>query len=146
MLKMILISIATLSALAAASDSEREVVYRGDSLTPMNITPTFDNGYLVVYDRSNVALYTPDGTRAYRIKTPGAARIPNVAVNGSGFVTDDSGQIGVANPNGGESNALAFPVASPVGGVSIASGGVVNSANSLGQISPGSIFSVYGNN
>jgi len=94
----------------------------------------FASGDLVLWNGLTLAT-------TYASPTTLTAQIPAGELANQG-----SGQMVVANPNGGESNALAFTVASPAGGVSIASGGVVNSASSLAQISPGSIFSVYGNN
>jgi hypothetical protein len=84
MSRMILIFALIFSALAAASDSAHQAAYRADTLTPINITPTFDNGYLVVYNHEDVALYAPDGTLSYRIKVPETALIPNVAVHADG--------------------------------------------------------------
>jgi hypothetical protein len=82
--KAILLSTMILSTVTAGPDSARVVYYRADTLTPMNITPTFDNGYLAVYDRDDVAVYAPDGMLVYRIKIPYASRIPNVAVDTDG--------------------------------------------------------------
>ena len=36
-----------------------EVYYQGD-LTPLNITPTFDKGYLFVYDSQKIDVYAPE--------------------------------------------------------------------------------------
>jgi hypothetical protein len=64
----LLIALTALPAFAAS----REVVYHGD-LAPLNITPTFDNGYLLVWEGNaaehtdrRIAVYRPDGTLAYR--------------------------------------------------------------------------------
>jgi hypothetical protein len=55
----------------------RDVYYQGD-LAPLNILPTFDKGYLAVYEPEHtIALYGPDGSLAYRAKAlvPGAKYI-----------------------------------------------------------------------
>jgi uncharacterized protein (TIGR03437 family) len=57
-----------------------------------------------------------------------------------------AGQIVVVNPNGAESNAIAFVVSAPANSVAISSGGVVNAASFVPEISPGSIISIFGNN
>ena len=51
-----------------------EVYYQGD-LAPLNIAPTFNRGYLVVYDRDRqIAVFGPDGALLYRaaVRVPGA--------------------------------------------------------------------------
>jgi hypothetical protein len=53
------------------------VHYQGD-LAPLNILPTFDKGYLAVYEPEHtIPLYRPDGSLAYRAKAlvPGAKSI-----------------------------------------------------------------------
>ncbi len=43
-----------------------DVYYRGD-LAPLNIVPTFDKGYLAVYEpQEAISLYRPDGSLAYK--------------------------------------------------------------------------------
>jgi hypothetical protein len=52
----------------------RDVYYQGD-LAPLNILPTFDKGYLAVYEPEHtIALYEADGSLAYRAK----ALVPGV--------------------------------------------------------------------
>jgi len=62
------------------------------------------------------------------------------------LVNQGTGQISVANPNGTESNVMAFTVSAPSDAVVINSGGVVNGASLVPPISPGSIFSIFGSN
>ena len=53
----------------------RDVYYQGN-LTPLNITPTFDKGYLAVYEPEHaVSLYRPDGSLAEKV-TP---QVPHAA-------------------------------------------------------------------
>jgi len=81
---LLLLIISDPSAAAQAHD----VYYQG-SLTPLNDVPTFDHGYLVVYDLdSRVDVFAPDGTLMYRVpaKVPGTdwAAIENAAVDSDG--------------------------------------------------------------
>ena len=67
-----LISICILSASSAFAQGH-DVYYQGD-LTPLNTTPTFEHGYLAVYDWKNkVDLFSPDGTFLYSA----AANVPD---------------------------------------------------------------------
>ena len=51
----------------------RDVYYQGD-LTPLNILPSFDKGYLAVYEPEHaISLYRPDGSLAYKV----TARVPH---------------------------------------------------------------------
>lgn len=53
----------------------RDVYYQGN-LTPLNITPTFDKGYLAVYEPEHaVSLYRPDGSLAEKVTT----QVPHAA-------------------------------------------------------------------
>lgn len=72
----------------SATAQVHDVNYQG-SLGPLNITPTFDHGYLVVYDRDDeVEVFAPDGALMYSVpaKVPGCARawIRNGAVDTDG--------------------------------------------------------------
>ncbi len=72
-----------LLATALASGQMRDVHYRG-SLTPLHITPTFDHGYLTVYDHDpDLDVYAPDGSLMYRTSAQAPdgshARIGNAA-------------------------------------------------------------------
>jgi hypothetical protein len=73
---------------ASAAAQVHDVNYQA-SLAPLNTTPTFDHGYLVVYDWDNrVDVFAPDGTLMYKVsaKVPGSARagIENGAVDSDG--------------------------------------------------------------
>lgn len=55
----------TLLSLNALTTEMREVYYQGD-LAPLNIGPTFDKGYLIVYKtHAGVTIYSPDGSMLY---------------------------------------------------------------------------------
>ena len=83
MWKQILFSCTSILALAAAPEAKREVFYAGD-LGPASITPTFENGYLAVYDVDSSALiYAPDGSLAFRFVPPRGS-VHNVAVDVDG--------------------------------------------------------------
>jgi hypothetical protein len=73
---------------ALASAQMHDVHYQG-GLTPLNITPTFDHGYLVVYDRDeSVDVYASDGSLRYKASAHGPdgshAWIRNAAVDADG--------------------------------------------------------------
>ena len=65
---------ATLSSAAFAAEP-REVFYQG-LLTPQNIVPTFDKGYLLVYDYDKIDLYAPDGSPLYSV----SAEVPSAKI------------------------------------------------------------------
>lgn len=57
--------ITLLAALSLVVEAQ-SVVYQGD-LSPLNILPTFDKGYLAVYEPEHaISLYGPDGHLAYK--------------------------------------------------------------------------------
>jgi len=62
---------ATLCNTAFAAES-REVYYQG-FLVPQSIVPTFDKGYLLVYDFEKIDVYAPDGSPLYSV----SAEVPN---------------------------------------------------------------------
>jgi hypothetical protein len=64
----------TLCGTAFAADP-REVYYQG-FLAPENITPTFDKGYLLVYDFDKIDAYAPDGRPLYSV----SAEVPNAKI------------------------------------------------------------------
>src|SRR5712692_883088 len=72
MWRLYLISTIAFSTAAVANDSVREVYYQG-LLAPQNVTPTFDKGYLIVYDFDQIDVYRPDGWPMYKV----AAHVPN---------------------------------------------------------------------
>src|SRR5882724_9549658 len=57
---------------AAFAAEPREVYYQG-FLVPQSITPTFDKGYLFVYNFDKIDAYAPDGSPLYSV----AAEVPN---------------------------------------------------------------------
>jgi hypothetical protein len=64
----------------------REVYYQGP-LTPLNTTPTFDKGYLFVYDAHKIDVFGPDGALLYAI----SAQVSNckvVNINNAAIDTD----------------------------------------------------------
>ena len=69
---------ATLCNPAFAAES-REVYYQG-FLVPQSIVPTFDKGYLLVYDFEKIDVYAPDGSPLYSV----SAEVPNLTPSGSG--------------------------------------------------------------
>ena len=92
---------------AADSQPKPEVFYAGD-ITPASITPTFENGYLAVYDLDGAALvYAPDGSLAFRFSPPHkGASVVNVAVDVDGvsaFAVEGPrgrGAISIVDPKG----------------------------------------------
>ena len=70
----------------------RDVYYQGD-LTPLNILPTFDKGYLAVYEREHtIALYGPDGTLAYRAMP----LVPGAKLDVMNAAPDNDGSVAIA--------------------------------------------------
>jgi len=83
----------TVFALLPLLVQARDVYYQGD-LAPLNIEPTFDKGYLAVYEPEHtIALYKPDGSLAFRA-------VPQVS--GAKFASvrnatpDDDGSLAIA--------------------------------------------------
>ncbi len=73
---------------ASATAQVHDVHYQGN-LTPLNTTPTFDHGYLVVYDWDHrIDVFAPDGALMYSVaaKVPGSdwANIENGAIDEDG--------------------------------------------------------------
>jgi hypothetical protein len=71
---------ALLTSPAIAQPSSRTVGIRAETVSPLNIRPTFDNGYLVVYEREGFSVYAPDGSCAFRFTRPRGS-VVNVAVD-----------------------------------------------------------------
>lgn len=65
----------------------RDVYYPG-LLSPRNITPTFDKGYLFVYDTRSIDVFGPDGSHLYDVaavvENAKAANIVNAAADADG--------------------------------------------------------------
>jgi len=100
-------------AVFCSAQQTRQVHYQGD-LTPLNIAPSFDKGFLAVYEtHQTVSLYAPDGALAYKA-TPhveGASRLgvenaaPDsdgsmVAAVGYGVAKSTRGGLAVFDPTG----------------------------------------------
>lgn len=88
---------------SAATD---EVVIQG-SVSPLNITPTYDHGYLAVYD-NGISVYSRDGSPVMRIARPhpGIASLVNADIDTDGAVAvavnemRPPGQILIFDPDG----------------------------------------------
>jgi hypothetical protein len=84
-------SLLTILVLPFAAQA-RDVYYQGD-LAPLNILPTFDKGYLAVYEpEETIALYGPDGSLAYRAK----AQVPGEPVHSIHATPDADGTLAIA--------------------------------------------------
>ena len=89
----------TLSTAGVANDSAREVYYQG-LLARQNITPTFDKGYMIVYDVDQIDVYRPDGWPMYKV----TARVPNAkrpSIINAAVDTDGTLAGAVVYPRGG---------------------------------------------
>ena len=60
---------------AALAAEPREVYYQG-FLVPQSIVPTFDKGYLLVYNFEKIDVYAPDGSPLYSV----SAEVPNAKI------------------------------------------------------------------
>jgi len=70
---LVLCLLLTISSTTALAAEARDVYYQGD-VAPLNIMPTFDKGYLVVYDRDHkINVYAPGGSPLYSA----SAQVPN---------------------------------------------------------------------
>jgi hypothetical protein len=84
----------------------REVYYQG-LLTPLNIAPTFDKGYLFVYDSFKIDAFAPDGSPLYSVSAhvPGAkiVNIDNAAADTDGTMAGavDYSRDGTSRTEGG---------------------------------------------
>ena len=101
--------LAAAAAVLSASGStaaSREVIYQGD-LAPLNITPTFDHGYVIVWDRNidgdtslkRISVYAPSGVLAFRtnIQAPGH---PYLSLSNGAVDTDGSVAVVFREPGG----------------------------------------------
>lgn len=113
MYKLTLIAAAVLCS-ANASDAIRELQYQGD-LAPRNISPTFDHGYLAVYDTGGAAsIYSREGTPVYTNPKPDKGFIANLAVDDDGVSAaaisyHTHGAIAVTAADGSTSNVIQAP-------------------------------------
>jgi hypothetical protein len=94
---------ATLCNTAFAVES-REVYYQG-FLVPQSIVPTFDKGYLLVYNFDKIDAYAPDGSPLYSVsaQVPNAkiANIQNAAADTDGTMAGAVGYYSTARTRGG---------------------------------------------
>jgi hypothetical protein len=67
------------------SEKGKFFAYQGE-ISPLNIKPTFDNGFLVVYGGSVTVVYSPDGSPFLRLPRPDNGAVWNVAVDTDGTV------------------------------------------------------------
>jgi hypothetical protein len=68
----------------AAQPASRTVAIRAETSSPLNVRPTFDNGYLVVYEGEGFSVFAPDGSHAFRVARPSGTAWSNVAVDSDG--------------------------------------------------------------
>jgi len=91
-MRFVFLLLAFSTAAGFAADT-RDVYYQGP-LAPLNILPSFEKGYLAVYDLDDqVALYAPDGSLAYRA-SPHIEGASYVTVYNAG--ADENGTLAVA--------------------------------------------------
>jgi hypothetical protein len=101
------ILICTLVFGAGAAGTDGNVDFLGN-IHPLNITPTFDHGFLAVYENGNgIAVYKPDGSLEMRVAAPQHAGMVNADIDSDGSVATavewyDRRRSGVRffNPNG----------------------------------------------
>ena len=106
---MQVIYILTIPAAATAADSV--IVVQGN-ISPLNIVPTFDHGYLAVYESGGFSVYAPDGSLAMKIATsaenvdiePDGSVAAAIFVSGRGPGT---GGIRIFNPDGSVASQIA---------------------------------------
>ena len=76
---------------AAASDGA--IVIQGE-IGPLNISPTFDHGYLATYEIEGIAVYSRDGSLAMRIAHPADGHFRNADIDSDGSVVAGVGRGG----------------------------------------------------
>jgi hypothetical protein len=84
MRKRILFLSALFVAMAVAQEGNRTVAIRADTVSPMNIIPTFDNGYLAIYEPGGFSVFAPDGSVVFHFVGPRGQLVVNVAVDWDG--------------------------------------------------------------
>jgi hypothetical protein len=104
---------------ALAATAGGEIVIQGN-LYPLNITPTFDHGYLAVYEQGGFAVYAPDGSLALRSASPGGGFTVNVDIDSDGSVAavvhshnSRTGDIRLFSPDGSPAGRIATDVYQP---------------------------------
>ena len=95
-----------LPALAVSPDDMAgDIVVKGD-IYPRNIVPTFDHGYLGVYDEQGVSVYKPDGSLAMKVLRQANSSVDNVDMDVDGSVvaaisrSTSDGMIAIFSPDG----------------------------------------------
>lgn len=110
---MPVIFVLMLPAIAVASDTE--VVIQG-YMSPLNISPAFDHGYVAVYEDVGIAVYASDGSLAMRIASPDGGRIHNADIHPDGSVViatereewpSEVGGVSIFNPDGSLAGRIA---------------------------------------
>jgi len=95
MTKLVLVLCLLSSSMALVAQSTREVSYRGADLAPRNTVPSFDHGYLAVFEAiDKISIYAPDGSFAFSIHpSHGGGTVFSVAMDADGTVavTNDHG-------------------------------------------------------
>jgi hypothetical protein len=103
MSKLLLFACVLSAQVTAAAEPVREVSYRGADLAPTNTRPTFDHGYLAVYDQDKINIYAPDGSFAFSFAPPHGGLTVSVAVDTDGTV---AAAMGFVPPEYGSGFAL----------------------------------------
>jgi hypothetical protein len=115
-MKLYLLVAVALTGAIVSSAATRQVTYQGD-LSPLNVAPTFDNGYLIVYESDDqsekrISLYGPDGLRRYR--TSIQIDIPKSFVFQTA-AADTDGTVAVAFFDNWNSENFGFELLDPTG-------------------------------
>lgn len=101
--------IAALGAFAVAAELP-ETVYQTD-LRPLNMPPTWSNGFLAVFRPNGVSVYNPDGSFRYHVERSANDSIVNVALdtNGALTATQHHGPILVVDSTGALNRTIETP-------------------------------------
>jgi hypothetical protein len=103
MYKLLLFACVLFSPVMSAAEPVREVSYRGADLAPTNTRPTFDHGYLAVYDLDKINIYAPDGSFSFSFAPPHGGLTVSVAVDTDGTV---AAAVGFVPPDYGPGIAI----------------------------------------
>ena len=104
MTKLVVVLCLLSSSMALVAQSTREVSYRGADLAPRNIVPSFDHGYLAVFEAiDKVSIYAPDGSFAFSILPSHGGIVFSVAM-------DADGTVAVTNDHGSEEESSGIVV------------------------------------
>jgi hypothetical protein len=98
---------------ATAATSDGDVVIQGN-ISPLNILPTFDHGYLATYGKDGIAVYAPNGSLATEIRKPADGNFVNADIDSDGSVAvavhrsgRRSGSIAIFSPDGSAGGEIA---------------------------------------